>query len=107
MAFELSIIGSIAANSGYCKEAATILSFVQFPLCYKFCVLSKTECKSIYYHFRHESNSFWKLARNKWICQETCDFLWSIYFISTGDHQKLTVTCGKLTDADKLGVKYA
>ena len=31
---------------------------------------------SIYYHFRrdHESNSFQKLARYKWICRETCDF---------------------------------
>ena len=53
------------------------LSFVQFSLlCYEFCILSKTECKSIYYHFRHdhESSSFQKLARNKWICRETCDF---------------------------------
>ena len=61
-------------------------SFVQFSLlCYEFCILSKTECKSIYYHFRrdHESSSFWKLARNKWICQEICDFFsWSIYFVS-------------------------
>ena len=31
---------------------------------------------SIYYHFRrdHESSSFQKLARNKWICRETFDF---------------------------------
>ena len=53
------------------------LSFVQFSLlCYKFCILSKTECKSIYYYFRrdHESTSFQKLARNKWICQETYGF---------------------------------
>ena len=52
-------------------------SFVQFSLlCYKFCILSKTECKSIYYHFRrdHESSSFRKLASNKWICQEICNF---------------------------------
>ena len=51
------------------------LSFAQFSLlCYEFCILSKTECKSIYYHFRrdHESSSFRKLARNKWICRETC-----------------------------------
>ena len=53
------------------------LPFVQFSLlCYEFCILSKTECKSIYYHFRrdHESSNFRKLARNKWICRETCDF---------------------------------
>ena len=30
----------------------------------EFCILSKTECNSIYYHFRrdHENSSFWKLA---------------------------------------------
>ena len=42
------------------------LSFVQFSLlCYKFCISSKTECKTIYYHFRrdHESSSFPKLTR--------------------------------------------
>ena len=53
------------------------LLFVQFSLlCYDFCILSKAECKSIYYQFRrdHEISSFRKLARNKWICQETCDF---------------------------------
>ena len=57
------------------------LSFVQFLLlCYEFCILSKTECKSIYYHFRrdHESSSFRKLARNKWICREICDFFFVI-----------------------------
>ena len=54
------------------------LSFVQFLLlCYEFCILSKTECVSIYYHFKrdHESSSYRKLARNKWICRETFDFL--------------------------------
>ena len=53
------------------------LSFVQsLLLCYEFCISSKTECKSIYYHFRHDqkNSSFRKLARNKWICQETCEF---------------------------------
>ena len=53
------------------------LSFVQFSLiCYKFCILSKTESKCIYHHFGrdHESSSFRKLARIKWICRETCDF---------------------------------
>ena len=53
------------------------LSFIEFSLlCCEFCILSKTECKSIYYHFRHdhESSSFRKLARNKWICREICDF---------------------------------
>ena len=61
----------------YLSIKRTQLSFVQFSLlCYKFCILSKTECKSIYYHFRrdHYSSNFQKLARNKWICQETCDF---------------------------------
>ena len=46
-------------------------TIVQFSLlCYKFCILSKTKCKSLYYHFRqdHESSSFQKLAGNKWIC---------------------------------------
>ena len=60
------------------------LSFVQVSLlCYEFCILSKTECKSIYYHFRrnHESSSFRKLARNKCICRETCDFFFLFYFI--------------------------
>ena len=59
------------------------LSFVQFSLlCYEFCILSKTECKSIYYHFRHdhESSSFPKLARNKWICRETYDFFFRDQF---------------------------
>ena len=34
----------------------------------------------MYYHFSrdHESSSFRKLARNKWICQETCDFFFVI-----------------------------
>ena len=52
-------------------------SYVQFLLLfYEFCILSETERKSICYHFRrnHESSSFRKLARNKWICRETCDF---------------------------------
>ena len=55
------------------------LSFVQFSsLCCEFCILSKAECKSIYYHLKrdHESSSIQKLARNKWICQETCDFFY-------------------------------
>ena len=59
------------------------LSFVQFSLlCYEFCILSKAECKSIYYHFRcdHEDSSFQKLARNKWICQETSDFFFRDQF---------------------------
>ena len=46
-------------------------------LCYEFCILSITECKSIYYYYfrrYHESSSFQKLARNKWICQEIYDF---------------------------------
>ena len=52
--------------------------FVQFLLlCYEFCILLKTECKSIYYHFRrdHESSNFCKVAGNKWICRETWDFI--------------------------------
>ena len=50
------------------------LSFVQFSLiCYDFFILSKAECKNIYYHFKrdHESSSFPTLARNKCICRET------------------------------------
>ena len=61
------------------------LSFVQFSLlCYEFCILSKTECKSIYYHFRpdHQSSSFRKLARDKWICRETCDFFSYTFFFA-------------------------
>ena len=61
------------------------LSFVQFSLlCYEFYILSKTDCKSIYYHFRrdHESSSFWKLARNKWICREICDFFFKQWYIT-------------------------
>ena len=53
------------------------LSFVQFSLlCYEFCILSKIDYKSFYYHFTcdHESSRFRKLARNKWICRENCDF---------------------------------
>ena len=53
------------------------LPLVQFSLlCYEFCILSKTEYKRTYYHFRrdHESSSFQKLAKNKWKGQETCDF---------------------------------
>ena len=73
-------------------------SFAQFSLlCYDICILSKTECKSIYYDFRldHESSSFRKLARNKWICQEICDFFsLSIYFIS---HQFLIPASGNRT----------
>ena len=51
------------------------LSFVQFSLsCYEFCILSKTKRMSIYYHFTrdYKTSSFQKLARNKWICRETC-----------------------------------
>ena len=61
------------------------LLFVQFSLlCYEFCILSKTECKSIYYHFRpdHQSSSFRKLARDKWICRETCDFFSYTFFFA-------------------------
>ena len=60
-----------------CPIVRIQLSFVQFSLlCYEFCILSKTECKSIYYYFRrgHENSSFRKLAKNKWICRETFDF---------------------------------
>ena len=71
-------------------------SFVQYSLlCYEFCILSKTECKSIYYHFRrdYESGSFRKLARNKWICREICDFFsWSIH---SNNHGVTTITNGK------------
>ena len=57
------------------------LSFVQFSLlCYVFCILSKTECKSIYFNFRydHESSSFQKLAGNK--CREINGFVEKLIF---------------------------
>ena len=57
------------------------LSFAQLSfLSYEFGILSKTECKSIYYHFRrdHERSSFRKLGRNNWLCRETCDFSCSL-----------------------------
>ena len=63
-------------------------TIVQVSLCYQFYILSKTKCKSIYYHFRqdHESSSFRKLAGNKWICQESCDFFHGFRFSqSTSD----------------------
>ena len=65
-----------------CVYNRRLFSFHHYVTSFVF--YQKTECKSIYYHFRrdHESSSFPKLARNKWICRETCDFLWSIYFIS-------------------------
>ena len=55
-------------------------------LCYDFCILSKTECKSIYYHFRRDnkSSSFWKLPRNKWICRESYDFFSYVYYLIRG-----------------------
>ena len=34
----------------------------------------------------HESSSFWKLARNKWICQETCDIFFVINFLKFFDN---------------------
>ena len=67
----------------------TLYDDPSIPLCiYKCCLFNfyynvasfvfyqKKECKSIYYHFRrdHESSSFRKLAKNRWICRETCDF---------------------------------
>ena len=59
------------------------LSFVQFLLlCYKFCILSKQNCKSIYYHLSHyHESSFRKLARNKWICREICDSFFVINYV--------------------------
>ena len=38
-------------------------------LCYELCILSKTECMSIWHHFRpdHKGSAFQKLAVNKWI----------------------------------------
>ena len=55
------------------RQAKISLSIFKF-------YLIKTEYKSIYYHFRsdHESSSSRKLARNKWICWEICDFLFVI-----------------------------
>ena len=50
------------------------LSFVQFSLiCSKYRILSKTEFKSIYYHFKcdHESISFEKPVRRECISRKT------------------------------------
>ena len=57
-----------------CAGAIAVCSI--FTICYEFCILSKTQCKSIYYHFMrdHESSNFQKPARNKRICGETYDF---------------------------------
>ena len=48
-----------------------------------FTVLSKTECKSVYYQFRghYESSDFRKLPVDKLICQEIYEYLID-YFIS-------------------------
>ena len=70
------------------------LSFVQFSLlCYEFCILSKTECKSIYCHFRrdHESSSFRKLVRNKWICRETFDFFSDQFALLANNNTQLNL----------------
>ena len=46
-------------------------------------VLTKAECKSVYYHFRrdHERTSFRKLARNKWMSRNLWFFLWSEWYL--------------------------
>ena len=54
------------------------LPFDQFSLlCYEFCILSKTEWKNIFRR-DHESSSFRKLAKNKWICRATWFFMFII-----------------------------
>ena len=84
---QLRVSASLASPFSFNYEKLCIqLSFVQYSLlCYEVFILSKAKCKIIYYHFRRdrESNGFRKLARNKWICRETCDFFlsWSIYLI--------------------------
>ena len=51
----------------HCGHTIVVCSISLF--CYDFYILSKTECKSIYYHFRRdqESSSFRKLARNGFV----------------------------------------
>ena len=62
-----------------------------------FVFYQKTECKSIYYNFRRdrESSRFRKLARNKWICGETCDFFrdqYTLLAINSGKSVSTLVT---------------
>ena len=51
-----------------------------FQYCFNFCILSKIECMSIYYHFKHdhESSGFQKLASHKWmdllLLKKNCDY---------------------------------
>ena len=56
--------------------AYTIVVCSVFIIMLRLLYFIKNRIKSIYYHFRrdHESSSFRKLARNKSICRETCDF---------------------------------
>ena len=65
-----------------CVYNCRLFSFHYYVTSFVF--YQKTECKSIYYHFRceYESSSFRQLVRNKWICRETCDFLWSTFHLS-------------------------
>ena len=53
-----------------CTYNCCLFSFHYYVTSFVF--YQKTECESIYYHFRHdhESSSFQKLARNKWIFQK-------------------------------------
>ena len=48
MAFELSIIGSIAANSSYCKEAATIVICSVFIMLQVLCFIESRAFIIIY-----------------------------------------------------------
>ena len=69
--FEFKFL-EIAHDKPALNKVDSSLSFVKFSvLCYKFCILSKTECMNISYHFRrdHESSGFRKQAVNKWICR--------------------------------------
>ena len=57
-----------------CLYSCRLFSFHYYITSFVF--YQKTECKSIYYHFSgdHENSTFRKLARNKCICRNTCDF---------------------------------
>ena len=55
---------------------------------------------TIYYHFKrdHESSSFRKLARSKWICRETYDFFRDqFYFLVLAIVPLLILIISKLT----------
>ena len=77
--FQFNIIGyytmfytSWCPSIPLCIHNSSLFDLFNFHYYVKsFVFYQKPECKSIYYNFRRDqkSSSFWKLARNKWICQ--------------------------------------